>query len=233
MFDFDDEVLDLMPEGDREGEKPTLYYFTGAGRGELTRLAFQAGGVPFIDKRITMDEWKRISDDPESPPSQCFGRMPVIVHKDHTFSQSIACATYAADLGINRQKPKTARQRSIDAMVLGAQADMHTHLYVVIFGPSEKFREREKANLPPKLKPFLDGIERLFKGPGPFLYSQEEHGPSLGDLCILDLVTSDGPGLNNMDIDLSSYPKIRGCVEAVLKSKVYPKLSEYISSRGF
>ncbi len=40
-----------------EPDKYKLTYFDARGRGELTRLIFAAAGVPFIDDRISFEQW--------------------------------------------------------------------------------------------------------------------------------------------------------------------------------
>ena len=40
------------------GPKYRLTYFPVQGRGELIRLVFHAARVPFVDRRITVDQWK-------------------------------------------------------------------------------------------------------------------------------------------------------------------------------
>merc|ERR1712157_403004 len=113
-------------------------YFDGEGRGELTRLALHAGGVLFTDTRIAMGpDWQAVKNDPNSAPAKCFGSMPVIVHGEHRVAQSIATAQYAADLGINKAKPPNAYQRALDAMVLGAHADLQAAMYKCLFGTPE------------------------------------------------------------------------------------------------
>merc|ERR1712136_609571 len=80
--------------------KPELIYFDLAGRGELTRLAFIAGGVDFTDTRHSFDAWPALKGDPESVPAKMFGSMPCIKHGDVMLAQSKATAVYAASLGI-------------------------------------------------------------------------------------------------------------------------------------
>merc|ERR1712232_484606 len=104
---------------------------------------------------------------------------------------------YAADLGMNRMKSPTAQQRSLDMMVLGAHADLQGAMYACLFG-SEESKASGKADLPGKVQPLLSGLERLYTGPGPYLYSPT---PSLGDLSVENAVTSSFPGLRNLGID--------------------------------
>ena len=80
--------------------KPELIDFDLTGRGELTRLAFIAGGVDFTDMRHSFDAWPALKGDPESVPAKMFGSMPCIKHGDVMLAQSKATAVYVASLGI-------------------------------------------------------------------------------------------------------------------------------------
>jgi len=37
-----------------------LFYFNAQGRGELSRMLFNAAGQPFVDHRINFSDWKDI-----------------------------------------------------------------------------------------------------------------------------------------------------------------------------
>lgn len=217
------------PAPDIEGELE-LIYFNGPGRGELTRLALHAGGVAFKDTRIAMGpDWQAIKSDPNSAPAKCFGSMPVIVHGKHMVAQSIALSQYAADLGINKSKPPTPYQRGLDMMACGAHADLQAAMYKCLFGTDES-KAKERADLEAKVKPALDGLERFYKGDSPFLYSAEVDGPTLGDLAVLNFVTSPFPGLTALKVDLDAYPKLNKCVAACQASTARPGLKAYLSS---
>merc|ERR1712224_79741 len=112
--------------------------------------------------------------------------MPVIVHGEHMVAQSIATAQYAADLGINKEKPPNAYQRALDMMMLGAHADLQAAMYKCLFGDDES-KAKGKEALPGKVAPILAGIERQYDSTRTFLYSS---GPTLGDLAVLDVITS-------------------------------------------
>merc|ERR1712224_461608 len=133
--------------------------------------------------------------------------MPVIVHGEHMVAQSIATAQYAADLGINKEKPPNAYQRALDTMVLGAHADLQAAMYKCLFGAPES-KEAAKAELPEKVKPNLEGLERILSRTEgtPFIYSSEADGPTLGDLAVYNIVLSPFPGLKALEVDLEPYP---------------------------
>lgn len=217
-------------EGPEASGKSELIYFGAPGRGELARLAFAAGGVEFTDTRLTFQEWPGVKQDPESVPAKMFGSMPVIKHGDFLVAQSISISQYAADLGINAATPPSAEQRGLDTMMLGAHADLQSAMYACLFGDDES-KAKGKEQLAGKVTPILEGIERQYtRQPSPFLYAEESQGPSLGDLALLDVVTSPFPGLKALGIDLSPFPKVVGCVEACQKS-TKGTLAAYLQSR--
>jgi len=208
--------------------KPELIYFPGPGRAELTRLALAAGGVEYTDTRIPMDGWPAVKNDPKSVPAQMFGSMPCIEHGAVKIAQSTACAQYAADLGINKKNNPSADQRALDSMIMGAHADLLKPMYSCLFGDDASKAAGLEA-LPGATKGTLAGIERAYeRSGGPLLYSKD--GPTLGDLAVLDVVSSPFPGLLALKIDLSPYPKINACVEACKADAV---LKLYLEKRGF
>eukprot|EP00747_Dinoflagellata_sp_TGD_P080924 gnl/TRDRNA2_/TRDRNA2_161088_c0_seq1.p1 gnl/TRDRNA2_/TRDRNA2_161088_c0~~gnl/TRDRNA2_/TRDRNA2_161088_c0_seq1.p1 ORF type:complete len:327 (+),score=44.58 gnl/TRDRNA2_/TRDRNA2_161088_c0_seq1:190-1170(+) len=219
----------VPPRAKVTAEPPELVYFDAWSRGELTRLAFHAGGVCFVDTRIPGEQWPAMRQDPESIPSQAFGAMPVIKHEGRLIAQSFACAQYAADLGMNVVRPKTDMQRGVDTMVLGVYAEIHLLLYPCVMGPSPGAEAFAIKALPAKLGPLLAGLERQFRGSGPFLYCSEADGPSLGDLAIFDQLTSKWPNLRALNvIDFRQYPKLEACVAAC---KAAPVLQAYLIAR--
>lgn len=200
---------------------PELIYFNAPGRGQLTRLAFAAGGVAFKDMRIEMADWPAVKGDKESVPAQCFGSIPCIKHGDMLLAQSEATATYAAQLGIwkagilGATTAEQATNRATEMMVLGAHADLQAAMYKCLFG-DEDSKAKGKEALPEASKPILEGLERILarkKSGGPYFFSQA--GPSLADLAVYDFIESPFPGVKALQIDLAPYPKLRAVADAV------------------
>jgi len=216
-------------KGPEASGKPELIYFAGPGRAELARLAFAVGGVEYTDTRLTSEQWPGVKQDPESAPGKMFGSMPVIKHGDFVVAQSMSVAQYAADLGINAATPPTDEQRGLDTMMLGAHADLQSAMYKCLFG-DDAAKAKGKEELPGKVKLVLEGIERQYKAEGPYLYSPEQMGPTLGDLALFDAVTSPFPGLKALGFDLTPFKKILRCVEACQKCKT-GTLAAYLAAR--
>jgi len=206
----------------------TLTYFNGPGRGELVRLALAAGDVTYEDNRIEQSAWPALKADASAVPAQMFGSMPCIQHGEFKLAQSMACAQYAADQGINLKNSPSAQDRALDTMMLGAHADLQTAMYACIFGNDES-KNAGKAALPGAAATTLAGIERTYtRSAGTFLYGKS--GPTLGDLAVFDVVTSVFPGLTALGVDLSSYAKINACVAAC---RADPLVKAYCDKRGF
>lgn len=180
--------------------------------------------------RISPDDWPSVKADQNRLPAQLFGSMPVLKHGDFSLAQSMAVAQYAADIGMNAAKPPTVDQRGLDTMMLGAHADLQKAMYSCLFGDDES-KAKGKADLSGKVTPILQGIERFYTGVGPYLYSPAEAGPSLGDLALLDVVTSPFPGLKALEFDLTPFNKVTSCVSAC-EGCSKGTLKTYLDSRG-
>jgi len=216
-------------KGPEASGKPELIYFAGPGRAELARLAFAAGGVEYTDTRLTPEQWPGVKQDPESAPGKMFGSMPVIKHGDFRVAQSMSVSQYAADLGINAATPPTDEHRGLDMMMLCAHADLQSAMYKCLFG-DDAAKAKGKEELPGKVKALLEGIERQYRAEGPFLYSPESMGPTLGDLALFDAVTSPFPGLKALGFDLTPFKKVLRCVEACQTCKT-GTLAAYLAAR--
>ena len=192
--------------------KPELLYFDGPGRANLTRLAFVAGGVEFTDTRVDQSNWPDLKADSTSAPARLFGSMPCIQHgEDKLVAQSIATACYAAEQGLWK-RPDV--DRATDIMIACTNEDLKQCMLKCLFGDDES-KAAGKAALPEAAGKFLAALERALDRSavdGPFFYSTE---PSLADLAVFDNVYSPFPGLKALGVDLSAYPKVVACAEAV------------------
>jgi len=208
--------------------KPELIYFGGPGRAQLTRLLFAAGDVDYTDTHVEQGDWPAIKSNPDSAQAKMFGSMPVITHGDFSLAQSQACAQYAADLGIYTNTPPTPEQRALDAMMMGAHADMQTAMYACLFG-SDESKAAGMTDLAGKVTPILEGIERFYKSDETcFLFAPEVIGPSVGDIAILDAVISPFPGLLALGFDMSPFAKIQKMIDMCRSSSARPGLKAYL-----
>jgi glutathione S-transferase len=212
--------------------KPELIYFDGPGRGELTRLAFIAGGVNFTDTRHAQDAWPAVKGDPESVPSKMFGSMPCIKHGDVMLAQSQATAVYAASLGLWKEgrlgasMEESSANKATELMVLGAYADAQAAMYKCLFGDDDS-KAKGKEALPAAAETILAGLERVLErktSEGAFFFSTK--GPTLSDLAVYDLVTSPFPGFQALGVEYKKFEKVSAVVDAVAED---PKIKAYKS----
>lgn len=195
--------------------KPELMYFDGPGRANVARLAFVAGGVAFTDTRFSFETWPAVKSDPTSVPSRLFDQMPCLEHDGLLLGESVAVATYAAELGLYQKRAPSSKERALDAMVTCSNEGLRKAMYKCLFG-SDESKARGKEALPRDVAAVLEGLERLYARKttaGPFLTS--DGGPSLADLAVYDNIESPFPGLKALGVDLSPYPKLVACAAAV------------------
>jgi len=212
-------------------DRPNLTYFDAPGRGELSRLAFAAGGVEYTETRLPFGgpEWQAVKGDKDSVPAQLFGQIPVIKKGDLMLAQSAACAQYAADSGINKKNNPSPEERALDMMILKAHDDIMACMYKVLFG-SDESKAEEKKTFPDQVAKHLEGCERAYArstSGGPFLYGKS---PTLGDLAMFDNFTSAFPGLGLCQVDVTPYPKLNACVAACKEDAL---VKAYCEKRGF
>jgi glutathione S-transferase len=187
-------------------------YFDSTGRANLTRLAFVAGDVEFIDQRVGND-WPEIKADPTSVPSKLFGQLPCIEHNGTILAESIAVACYAAELGI--WKDISATDRASDIMVLCTAEALKGVMLKCLFGTDESKKAGKEAlqENAGKLMAVLEKMLERKTCEGPFFTSAS--GPTLADLAVFDNINNAFPGLKALDFDLSAYPKLVACADAV------------------
>ncbi|GMF17284.1 unnamed protein product [Phytophthora fragariaefolia] len=194
-----------------------LSYFDGKGRGELTRLILNYGGVTFTDDRIVH------ADFPARKPTLPFGQVPVLEVNGTTYAQSMAIARYAAKLaGLYPADPVKALKADMFSCSLGELVDA---LINFVFKTPDA---REKAN---KQKVFVDetvpkfftALEKLVEGK--FILGDEI---SYADVHLLDLVDN-GIKWAIPTFTLEAFPKLAGVVAKVTAD---PKIAAYLAQQA-
>eukprot|EP00940_MAST-03C_sp_MAST-3C-sp2_P000858 g858.t1 len=204
--------------------KPTLMYFDGPGRAEISRLALHAGKIDFVDKRLSFEEFGKLKNNTSTAgPGMRFGSVPIIIHDKLMIAQSQAVALYAAELSLTPQLTKA--QRAVDMQYLGLHADVQSAMYKCLFGTDES-KEAGKKALPGAATKYVSALERMLPAKG-FVHGQSS--PSIADLAIFDFVTSKFPGLKALGFDLSSYPKVLAIVAGV---RGFPPLKDYLEDES-
>ena len=203
---------------------PELSYFDAPGRANLTRLAFKASGTSFVDTRVSFEEWPKIKADPSSVPSQLFGTMPTIKHGDVLIGTSAATCVYAAELG--NLVGSTAQDRAVCQMLVNTNEELRVLMLNCLSG-SEESKATNLAALGDSVVKFLTAIERVLErktSNGPFFLDTL----SLADLAVFDNVNSPYPGLRALGVDLTAYPKIVACADAVAAAS--PAVAAFVAA---
>lgn len=217
-------AADATEDSDAASETSTetlkLVYFPLHGRGEAIRLILKAGGVDFVDERVT--DWGAIKGDPDSAPSQLFGTLPIITHGDFKIGQSRAVQTYAAKIALP-STCATPKAAAIDAMFQNAHADVQTELFKCIFGPDEA-KEAAKASIDDNVAKSMAAIEKNLPDDG---FIKGGDTPSAADIVMFDLATN-SCNLAGLGVDVSKYPKFNKLAAAVGE---YPPIAAYVAER--
>ncbi|KAF1324546.1 Hematopoietic prostaglandin d synthase, partial [Globisporangium splendens] len=182
-----------------------FYYLDFPGRGELSRLVFTFGGVPFEDVRV---------DGPQfyaNRHTYPFGQLPTLEVDGVVLSQSNAIARYAARLAGLYPTDVTEMLR-VD-MICETCVDMFNHVLDITFITTDEAVKAEKAAtfLNEILPQWLPVLERIVRGK--FFMGDNA---TLADLHLFDIVVN---GLKakfpKYELDSSKYPKLEGVIEAV------------------
>lgn len=203
---------------------PELIYFEGTGRAAITRMIFTLGKVEFKDTYIGWAQHQKNKEDLSHPVGQKYGSMPVLVDGDVVVAQSLAIATYAAEVALPGHNDLTPLQRALDNDFLHTcLGELLTGFYKCIFG-SDESKAASKEALPSVVEKFFSKIEPVVakRGEGHFTHGGDK--PSLGDLAIFDIVHK----LNSLKADLAKYPCIRAIyakVEALEGVKAVYKIA--------
>ncbi|RLN98810.1 hypothetical protein BBJ28_00018997 [Nothophytophthora sp. Chile5] len=193
-----------------------LTYFDEKGRGELSRLLFAYGGVPFVDERVSH------ADFPALKPKLPFGLLPVLEVDGTVYAQSMAIARYAAKIaGLYPSDPVEALKANMFSCTL---AELEGPFVEIVFRTKD---ETEKAE---KIKTFVDetvpksfgALEKLVQGK--FILGDK---PSFADLQLFDLVE------NNLKmgiptLSLEAFPKLAA---VVINVEAEPKIAAYLAKQ--
>jgi len=121
-----------------------LLYFDTAGRAEMIRLAFHAGGVDFEDERVPQDQW------PVVKPTTPRGQVPTLTLDDGTvLTESGALLRYAGAIGSPRLYPEDPTAAARVDEVGDVIYDMARALEAAVHQPPEVTATQVKALLAP------------------------------------------------------------------------------------
>ncbi|KAF8374625.1 hypothetical protein PRIPAC_81054 [Pristionchus pacificus] len=196
-----------------------LHYFDMHGAAEVSRQLFILSGTPFIDSRISKEQWPLFK---ETTP---FGHLPVLEVDGRPLPQSQAIARYLAkEFGFYGKTPfESAWVDALADQIKDFLTEMRPYFDVFVAG-SDKEKARVEIAMPAISKhfPFFEKAAKDNGSNGHFV------GDSLTfvDVYIADrIVTIDGmlPGFAD------AYPSVLAIRDKVIND---PRLKEWIATRG-
>lgn len=151
-----------------------LHYFRTSGRGELSRLCFIYGGIPFQDYRYTTQEFVDIKDGKpgaklpygEAATRTPFGQLPSLEVDGEMYGQTLPIARFAARVSGLWPEGDDAAALKCD-MIIERMADIMTSMTPIFMEgvpatPTARMKSKEEVaegmarffgtNLPPILK---------------------------------------------------------------------------------
>mmetsp|Transcript_96692 Transcript_96692/g.250291 ORF Transcript_96692/g.250291 Transcript_96692/m.250291 type:complete len:310 (+) Transcript_96692:64-993(+) len=212
------------PKERKPFEKPVLYYFPFAGRGELTKLIAAAGGLEI--------EMGKLPEDRKELCSDCGAvgtGLPVLTHGKVKVSQSSAIQNYVALVApkFRRLPPQV---RAIDMMWCAHIEDLigdaaKAGIFPVLFaGDTSNFKKDE---LKASLEKWFGLFERLAPAEG---FVTGGKVPTAADCCAVLLYKACAPFsyfYKHGDFDADKYPKFKALAERAAEAK---GLKEYCES---
>lgn len=131
-----------------------VYYFSFNGRAALIRAILSCGGVQFENHLIDMaKDWPTIKKS-----GLCeFEQVPVLVHRDKKFAQSVAIYLYLAKY-FKFYGNNIDEQYQIDSLIASID-DVTPHLYPLLYPKNDE----EKNNKPKYEKIYKEFLEFLLK----------------------------------------------------------------------
>ncbi|XP_023290533.1 glutathione S-transferase [Orussus abietinus] len=193
-----------------------LTYFETTGIAEAVRLILSYARQPFIDERITLDDW--LDRKSEMP----FGQVPVIEIDGKRYHQSMAIARYLAkQYGLAGKDDK--ENMEIDSIAYSIN-DFRIFFTEVLWdtNPEEKARKRDIV-IKEKIPYFLEKFEKIIEENGGFFYGNRV---TWADLMFVSLQPYFEVAIG-FDI-LQEYPFLK---EYADKISEIPGIKEWISKR--
>ncbi|DAZ93232.1 TPA: hypothetical protein N0F65_005086 [Lagenidium giganteum] len=191
-----------------------LSYFGIPGRGELPRLAFSYGNVPFEDTRLTGEQFGALK------PSLPLGQMPVIDVDGKMYAQSLAIARYAAKLS-GAYPSEAVKALKVD-MVIETLVDV-TNAEIDIFHlerNADAKAAKTKKLLEETLPKILAALEKVVEGK---FFTGD--AITLADISVYDRFEN-GIKPNFAQFDFSPYPKLVAIAAGV---KAHPNIAAYLA----
>eukprot|EP00930_Biecheleria_cincta_P065216 TRINITY_DN5092_c0_g1_i1.p1 TRINITY_DN5092_c0_g1~~TRINITY_DN5092_c0_g1_i1.p1 ORF type:complete len:335 (+),score=65.26 TRINITY_DN5092_c0_g1_i1:77-1006(+) len=205
-------------------EKPVLYYFPFAGRGELTRLIAAAGALEM--------EAGKMPEDRKDLCAECGALgtgVPVLTHGKLKMCQSQAIQNYVS-LIAPKFRHMPAKARGTDMMWCAHIEDLILDVFksgigaLLFQGDATNFKKDE---LKATLEKYFGVFEKLAPEEG---FVTGGKAPTAADCCVVMLYKACAPYTHiykNADFDNDKYPKLKALAERAAGAK---GLKEYCES---
>jgi len=216
--------------------KPTLHYFDVSGRGELSKLICAVGGVeidvveyPFEANGASVAD-KLKAGKMVSAHTTAANEMgmegcglPICVHGDLKFNQSMAVQDYFVALGMEKDYPKvTPQQKAVDDMFEGALEDMTGLAAGVVLSGGDA------ANVPIYMTKTLTHMEKYMTGSG---FVNGLAAPTKADLVVLILTQGLIPfGATLGEGAAECYAKNPKAVAVGARTAAFPAVAAYLDT---
>ena len=203
-----------------------LTYFNASGRAEVTRLALHYGNIPFIDHRVSFEEFGT-SIKPNLP----LGQVPLldIDEGKTTLVQSAAIQSYAARLA--GLYPEDSVVIAKVEMVLHTLEDLFPPLVILLLTGNLTEDEKEKTiqtYVEVTLPRAFSMLENLIEPSSTFMMGNE---PTLADLGVFSFITNGvlpgGSDIIAQAFDPAEYPNLHRVITKVAE---HPALQNYLNN---
>ena len=202
-----------------------LTYFNACGRGEVTRLALHYGNIPFIDRRVTFEEFGT-----SIKSTLPLGQVPMldIDEGKTTLVQSAAIQSYAARLA--GLYPEDSIVMAKVEMVMHTLEDLFPTLVTLLLTGNLTEEEKEKTiqtYVDMTLPRAFSMLEHLIDSSSVFMMGNE---PTLADLGVFSFIQNGvlpgGSDIIAKAFDPVDYPNLHRVITNVAE---LPSLQNYLN----
>ncbi|CAF0804862.1 unnamed protein product [Rotaria sordida] len=195
-----------------------LYYFSGRGRAEVSRLIFAAAGQKYEDIRYERDQW------PSHKSEMPLGQMPVLEVDGTKLPQSLSIARFLAKQ-FQLAGKDNLEQAKVDAVV-DTTSDLVSKYMPVHFEQDPKKKEELilkflTEELPKHLQN-LETLGKLYGNGGPFFVGNHL---TWADLFFYEM------GGNMLQVDANCLDNLPWLKKNRTEVEKQPKIAEYLKNR--
>ncbi|CAH1248716.1 HPGDS [Branchiostoma lanceolatum] len=186
-----------------------LTYFNVRGRGELIRLLFAAGEIPYEDVRIEGDSW------PELKPKTPMGQVPILEFDGQVICQSMAIARFVArEAGL---LGKTLLDQARADMLLDGGIDVGKLFEEMVMEKDASKKAEKKKEFGEKTLPQFLSLYEGFAGDNGYFVGYSLTWSDIAFFNMMDFITAEFPSALDGYCNLSKVIKIVKRVPGIAK----------------